>query len=174
MERLPNGDMNEQELTQNLRSLAPALLQKAKQLELEIMGSTQNDSESGAYSHVTDADASGALRGAVEQISSLANRVEKLVDIQSRQLEAADLQLRFLKQRIETAESNAEYREASVVRIKKNAFDRLHLKKQKPRSQSKGINLSEPDGIRKFLDRELFDFSALEATGMSSQQGKRS
>ena len=167
----------QREVTQNLRSLAPALVEMARQLELEVQ--TSGAAETRVHSSkVTDADASGALRGAVEQISSLADRVEKLMDIQSRQLEAADLQLRFLKQRLQTADSNGEFREASVARVNANIrHANVPLIKNKNRNKktdtknTMGINLSDPEGIRKFLDRELFDFSALEAVGTSSQTG---
>lgn len=170
--------------TQNLRSLAPALVDKAKQLEYEVAtrqnAVTDASGGRGGGGAVTDADASGALRGAVEQIAALADKVEGLMEVQARQLEAADLQLRFLRSRVKSAENNADARAASAVRVVEGAchggrgspvpsssLDTLRRKEGQP-----GVHdASDPEEIRKFLDRELFDFTKLEGVGTSSQAG---
>ena len=163
------------EVTKNLRSLAPALVEKARALEYEV-AARRNQMQGQVVPSVTDADASGALRGTVEHIAGLADKVESLIEIQANQLEAADLQLRFLKARMQAAEENADSRAASAVHVeyrKTSAESTMKKTKHIPLHQrNTGImDVSDPKEIRGFLERELFDFTKLEGVGTTAQAG---
>ena len=176
---MDEAGVDHREVTRNLRSLAPALVDKAKQLEYEVVtrqNPVRDAHGGGGGATVSDADASGALRGAVEQIAALADKVEGLMEVQARQLEAADLQLRFLRSRVRSAGTNADARAASAVRVAGReppgaggaSLDALRRRKG---AHAAIRDASDPEEIRRFLDRELFDFTKLESVGTSAQAG---